>query len=324
MHTNKVTLAVLVDGKSLYEDKDKIYMPFGTEYELFVKNDNSFDVKVEIKLGLTFSDDIFLIQANTKRTIKGFSHQGAFYKYKFIEKIKEIKKAQPFNNACDNLLSFNIYRCDIGSCLLERPSLVINKPTVTFNDNDPFSIKKPLTDFDSLIKNKTSIPQYIDENREDIKEVREGINNILKQNRNIKDNLNSIANSSTPSLNSDQNSSDISGFHAFGEPTDERITSKPQNHNLLFSGFFNILGVDDYDNRIYKPLFSKDNLKCSVCHSKARLKDRYCSVCGSFVIRTANVIDKPKASKKIKECCNTKYPNDFMYCPKCSELLVFK
>ncbi len=324
MHTNKVTLAVLVDGKSLYENKDKIYMPFGTEYELFVKNDNSFDVKIEIKLGLAFSDDIFLIQANSKRTIKGFSHQGSFYKYKFIEKIKEIKEAQPISSVCDNLLSFNIYRSDIGTGLFQRPLFGINEPTVVINDNDPFSIKKPLTDFDTFIKNNTSISQHIDENRDDIKEVRDGINNILKKNRNVKYDSDSIANNSTLSLNSNQISSDISGLHTFGEPTEERTTSKTQNHNLLFSGFFSLIGIDENNNRINKPLFSKDNLKCTVCNSKAKLKDRYCSTCGSFIIRTADVIDKPKVSNKRKECCNTKYPNDFTYCPKCSELLVFK
>lgn len=264
MHSNKVTIAILVDGKSLYENKNELYIPFGKEYNIFIKNDNSFDVKIKVKLDLLLAEDIFLVKANEKRIVKGFSHMGDFYQYKFIEKNDVIKKHNP-SNCLDGMVSFSVYKTDF----LGIRGFTKQEPLVLFNNNADFS-----TDFNPVLD---------------------------------------------PTLSVDS----IHGMHTFGKPVKELTTSTDTLDSMLFSHFFILKGVNDDSEKIIKPLFAKDNIRCSVCLQKVGINNCYCSHCGSYIIKTASIIDEKieTPTRVERRCCNIDLLDRYIYCPYCGKNL---
>lgn len=97
MYSNKLAIAVKSNGKVLREfDKDKVYVPFGTEYTLLIKNLNTVRVQVRVTIdGTDATDGTWLIvgagqEMELTRFIKnGNLNQGN--RFKFIERTAAIE-----------------------------------------------------------------------------------------------------------------------------------------------------------------------------------------------------------------------------------------
>jgi hypothetical protein len=50
MYANKFIACVKADGKVLREKGDEVYLPFGSEYTLYFKNENNRKVQINIEL----------------------------------------------------------------------------------------------------------------------------------------------------------------------------------------------------------------------------------------------------------------------------------
>lgn len=301
MHNNNVTLAIMVDGKSLYEDKSNVFIPFGTEYQIFVKNNNDFDIYVKVNVSL-FNDDIFLVRAKSKRTIKGFSEDDVFYSFRFIEKIKEIvdNKANRFSGSD---ISINVYRKD-------NPLETLTTRRIA---DEPFGTKifthglgTSIHDIAFNQKNKPSIANTteIDPNKV----------SISYDNTSSDLQLNGSTNSISPEI-----AASLSGIQTYGKPVDESIDLINIGNRMSIASFnFLFIGVDSSGHKITKPLYSKDIINCKVCNSKSKPSENYCSKCGSFIVKTAFLIDEVSEQK---ECCNKVLPDDYKFCPSCAKPL---
>lgn len=97
MYSNKLAIAVKSNGKVLREfDKDKVYVPFGTEYTLLIKNLNTVRAQVRVTIdGTDATDGTWLIvgagqEMELTRFIKnGNLNQGN--RFKFIERTAAIE-----------------------------------------------------------------------------------------------------------------------------------------------------------------------------------------------------------------------------------------
>lgn len=97
MYNNKLAIAVKNNGKVLREFEDTVYVPFGCEYTLLIKNLNTVRVQVHVEVdGIDATDGCSLIIApgdelELKRFIKGgnLNEGNAF---KFIERTSGIEK----------------------------------------------------------------------------------------------------------------------------------------------------------------------------------------------------------------------------------------
>lgn len=97
MYNENLAIAVKSQGKVLKEFKDIVYLPFGAEYSLLVKNLNSKKVAVRISIdGVSVTDGIDLIvEPNSKMDLKRFIKNGNLdkgNKFKFIERTDQIEK----------------------------------------------------------------------------------------------------------------------------------------------------------------------------------------------------------------------------------------
>jgi hypothetical protein len=94
MYHNKLAAAIKTNGKILREFQDTVYLPFGSEYSVFLKNLNTVRALVHIDIdGTRVSDNGLVVNANSEveleRAINKNLNQGN--KFKFIERTSTIE-----------------------------------------------------------------------------------------------------------------------------------------------------------------------------------------------------------------------------------------
>lgn len=95
MYNNKMVAVIKVDGKILREHDGCVYIPFGSEYEITLKNLHTTSAVVDITIdGKDVLDGSSLVvRPNKDSNIEGFLRGGKVsHKFKFIEKTEEISE----------------------------------------------------------------------------------------------------------------------------------------------------------------------------------------------------------------------------------------
>lgn len=97
MYNNKLAIAVKSNGKVLREQKDQVFVPFGTEYTLLIKNLDSVRAQVRVNIdGIDATEGISLvIPANGELELERFVKSGNMTKgnrFKFIERTGSVEE----------------------------------------------------------------------------------------------------------------------------------------------------------------------------------------------------------------------------------------
>lgn len=106
MYSNKLAVAVKVDGKVLREFKDAegttaVYVPFGTEYSILLKNLNNVRARVSVHIdgtpvgGSPSSEMRFVVDAGHDLTLERFVTSASMStgnRFKFIERTEKIEQ----------------------------------------------------------------------------------------------------------------------------------------------------------------------------------------------------------------------------------------
>jgi hypothetical protein len=97
MYNNKLAVALKSNGKVLREFKDEVYVPFGNEYSIFIKNLNSVRALATVTVdGVDVGDGTrFVIDPNDSIDIERFIKNGNLdegNRLKFIERTQNIEK----------------------------------------------------------------------------------------------------------------------------------------------------------------------------------------------------------------------------------------
>lgn len=96
MFNKQLVTCIKVAGKVLKEQKDKVFLPFGAEYSIFLKNLNSLRVAVRLEIdgkSVTDGQDL-IIQPNSSIDIERFIKNGNLHsgnKFKFIERTGKVE-----------------------------------------------------------------------------------------------------------------------------------------------------------------------------------------------------------------------------------------
>lgn len=95
MYKNNFVAVIKCDGKSLRDDKSgSVYLPFGTEYSIFLKNEDSRKalVNIEVDGQNVLNGHGLIVHGNDVQEVKGFmKDMNITNKFKFIHKTKEIQ-----------------------------------------------------------------------------------------------------------------------------------------------------------------------------------------------------------------------------------------
>lgn len=99
MYNHKLAVAIKSNSKVLREFKDTVYVPFGAEYGIFIKNLDSVRVSVSVSIdGVDVADgDTFVINGNSSLELERFLKNGNLNhgnKFKFIERSSCVEKTR--------------------------------------------------------------------------------------------------------------------------------------------------------------------------------------------------------------------------------------
>ena len=96
MYNEKLVVCVKSNGKVLREFKDKVYLPYGSEYSVFLKNLNSVRALVHIYIdGVDVIDGGLILDAGKETNIERYVRNGNLdqgNRFKFIERTDRIEQ----------------------------------------------------------------------------------------------------------------------------------------------------------------------------------------------------------------------------------------
>jgi hypothetical protein len=106
VYNNKFVVVVKAKGKILREQGDIVYVPFGTEYTIMLKNLNTKRAVATVTVdgSNVTSGYKLIVEPGETFELEGFMRgQSVSHKFKFIEKTKRIQKHRG-NKICDGLI----------------------------------------------------------------------------------------------------------------------------------------------------------------------------------------------------------------------------
>lgn len=97
MYNNKLVACVKANGKVLREDKDTVYLPFGSEYSLLIKNLNTVRALASIVIDGTdvLDGEKLVIPANGEVDLQRFiqnGNQDKGHRFKFVERTSKVEQ----------------------------------------------------------------------------------------------------------------------------------------------------------------------------------------------------------------------------------------
>lgn len=106
MYNQKMVCCLKANGKVLREFKDTVYIPFGQEYSILVKNLNSVRAIVKIEIdGTPVNTDGFIVNANSEIDIERFVKDlSKGNRFRFIERTQKIEDGPRGIKAEDGLI----------------------------------------------------------------------------------------------------------------------------------------------------------------------------------------------------------------------------
>ena len=258
MYSNRLAVAVKVDGKVLRENGSKVLLPFGSEYSLMFKNLNSTRavISVEIDGSDVLSDSRLILNPNESMDLERFLNENS-RKFKFIKRTNAIESHRGVG-ICDGLirvshqfeqrLAYNTWTPNLwntppmtGPVLFGISQSVANTVGPTWT-NDAASI------------NTTQLSS-------------------------------NTAQSSAVNLISSANSSYEPGITVEGSKSDQKFSTtyvgllEPQSHSMVIE----LAGVDADTVSVTKPIMVKTKKVCPSCGSTFKSNFEYCSHDGTFL-----------------------------------------
>lgn len=265
MYSSMMAFAVKNNGNVVREDKDTVFLPFGAEYSLFIKNLNTKRAIVKITIdGTDVCDGGFVVDANSSVDIERFvKNNDSGNRFKFIERTGNIEKSRGIGIE-DGLIRVE-YQFEI-----DRPVITWNSP---FNDvvgspydrkgggtGDPRGANNYNGDDGNILRSRritTSSAQYNTQNQ--VFNTQEVQTKSLSNDVGI----------TVPGSVSDQKFTQVSSFPL--ETTKHVMVMK-------------ILGVTPENKPVEVVTPSRQKQKCVTCERVNKASAKFCTECGTSLI----------------------------------------
>ena len=260
MYVEKFVASLKVNGKFLRDEDGAIKIPFGTEYDLYLKNIESRDAVVSVSIdGKDVLDgNKLVVRGNSSLDLLGFMDgQQVKNKFKFIELTKEIEKHLGYSPE-DSIIRIEFWFKKMKPIVQE-----IN------------TIYKPHWEYPYYPYMPYAYWYYNDYN-----------GNIYTRGRGSSCGT-SVYNDSSCTYSTDavncSFTSDI-GITVKGNECGQDFSStyvgdlEEQSHVIILR----LSGYKD-DKKVETVFTTKDKIECPTCGKKNEYNDRFCSDCGTFL-----------------------------------------
>ncbi len=243
VYKNGLAAAIKCNGNIVREDGENVYLPFGSEYSILLKNKESRKALVDIEVdgNNVLNSKSLILNPNETTEIKGFmkdmNNTNAF---KFIKKTNEISKHR--GDRIDDGLVRISYKFELPHCKSNHP-IVYRRLVNTFGV--------------PTYGSSGDFVNYIADNNSS--------DNVLYSH--------SFLNScSEPGIT--VKGSEVKQGYIFGE-----IGALDNVTEVII---FNLKGLKNNMN-VAKPTFTKSKTTCTTCGRKNKSFNKYCYNCGTYL-----------------------------------------
>jgi hypothetical protein len=265
MYNNKLAVAIKSDGKVLREVKDKVFIPFGSEYSFFIKNLNTTkaDVKIFIDGESIAGDDSFVVHPGKSINIERFLRNGnmnAGNRFKFIERTGAVENHRGIG------IEDGLIRVEFQ---FEKALPVIRH--MWDPSNGPIYTKTTTKMWGDGLDCRGGGQSDILRSRRMSYGSETGHNPQM---------YNSVTTSSTSVTT--QSLQNETGFTTEGSISEQQFTTVPsfvledEKHVMVL----HLLGQTEDNKPVTKPITTKTKMNCPGCARVVRPNDKFCSCCG--------------------------------------------
>jgi len=274
MYNNKLAVAIKSNGKVLREFGEEVYVPFGSEYTILIKNLNSVRALVRISIDGTDVGDgeEFVINANDSVEFERFIKNGNKKKgnrFKFIERTSNIEEHRGID------VEDGLVRVEY-----EFEKVVKYEP-YWWNHQDVFYFVQQHRDFYGSSGNPGFGMPTITCNAGDSKNVTRSMGNI--SNVSGKGSVTYTADQPVQVNYSAEVPQNENGITVPGSISDQKFVSvasfpvEDETHVIVMK----MLGETEDNKRVRKPVTVKAKPKCTTCGKVNKATAKFCSECGT-------------------------------------------
>jgi len=269
MYNRKFVAVVKNNGKILREHGETVYIPFGTEYSIDLKNLESRKAVVKINIDGTdvLGNHSVIINSNEEISLERFIVDSDLHKgnrFKFIQKTKEISLYRG-DKIDDGIIRIE-FRFEKE---YELPRYTLNRKWENHNDfigmpDGPWILGDNITSVDNSysIQESTIIPLTT-------------YNKESSVNCSIKESL-------VPSINIQ----DDNGITVKGSISDQGFRFGYVNNleDTIHTIVMVLKGCNSKEIKITKPITIRTRLICETCGRKSKSNNKFCPRCGTSLI----------------------------------------
>ena len=247
MYASKLAVAVKSGGKVLREFGDTVYVPFSSEYSIFIKNLNNVRALVNITIdGEKVTDDGLVVNANSQVDLERFlGDLSKGHRFKFIERSSKIEQHRGIGVE-DGLIRIEFQ--------FEKPAQQVIRCPDVWNG--------------SLFRGMTGIAQG-------------GSSGAMGYSDSHKAMQCSTASYSAQT--STQSLSNDCGITVKGSISDQKFVAthmgqmETETHVMVIK----LLGKTEQGKQVAKPVTVKAKQVCDTCGHKNKATAKFCSECGT-------------------------------------------
>ncbi len=285
MYSSGIVAVVKSNGKILRENKDEVFLPFGSEYSLLIKNLETKRclVKVSIDGQDVLDDNAIIIEPNRELELEGFMKgRVARNKFKFIKKTQEISDFRD-DRVDDGIIrieywyekvyekrhvitehihhhwypsncTYNCTWCTNWNCFRRN----ICRQQTTWYDN---------LSFGSTIGSSCGNGSLTSSN---VNESYSSTNNLKDMSHQVNCFVNQVQDEGITVKGSEVNQEFVSG----------NIGDLEENSRVIV---LRLIGIKETGKVVEKPLTVKTKKQCPTCGRKCKSHMKYCPSCGTFL-----------------------------------------
>lgn len=285
MYSSGIVAVVKSNGKILRENKDEVFLPFGSEYSLLIKNLETKRclVKILIDCEDVLDDNAIIIEPNRELELEGFM-KGRVARNKF----KFIKKTQEISDFRDDRVDDGIIRIEYWYEKVYEKRHVITEhihhhwypSNCTYNctwctnwncfkrnNYRPQTMWYDNISLGSTIGSSCGNGSLTSSN---VNESYSSTNNLKDMSHQVNCFVNQVQDEGITVKGSEVNQEFVSG----------NIGDLEENSRVIV---LRLIGIKETGKVVEKPLTVKTKKQCPTCGRKCKSHMKYCPSCGTFL-----------------------------------------
>jgi len=243
MFSNNMIVALKSGENFFAENHDEVRIPFGTEYSLYMKNQNDTDALVSITIDGkdVLSGNKIILRSKSVLDLEGFLDSGSVRnKFKFIERTKEIESylgVKPDDGIISITFDYEKRKPNYQPYVVYYPQWIYTPYTITTTSSPDPNISWYTTNSNSYQSSLTVTSNF-------------------------------------SSFQSNENGITVRGDDAF-QNFGYGWLGEMENSPTTIS--FRLLGFNDGESKVY----TKDRVRCSSCGRTSKISNKFCPNCGT-------------------------------------------